>query len=222
MALRTLHIYQDESGSLADADNRVVIIALVTTLDPWSLRFIVKKVHKKFLAQKGKRYKERGLKEFKYATTFRKEREKILNILKNKDVEIFALNIKKGDKKIADSPLNYGLALSEILEALLRHYQDNDFEFELVLDRHYTQKRQLEKLEKVMEKNLNTSLKPIHADSKANPFIALTDFVAGVLREEFDKGDNALSSIISEKVIFKEEILWQDLKKKWLDKTKQR
>lgn len=221
MPRKTLHIYQDESGSLADITNKVVIIALVTTLDPQSLRFIVKKVHKRFLAKKGKRYKQRGPKEFKYATTFRKEQERVLNILKNKDIDIFTLNVKKENKKVADSPLNYGLALSEILDALLRHYQDENLNFELVLDRHYTQKDQTEELERVMRETLGKDLKPIHADSRANPFIALTDFIAGAFREEFDKEDMSLSAIIVEKVVYKEEILWQDLKRKWLTKTKQ-
>lgn len=219
--LKTLHIYQDESGSLSDVTNRVVIIALVTTLDPRSLRFIVKKVHKKFLAQKGKKYKERGYKEFKYITTFQKERKEVLDILKNKEVEIFALSIRKENKKVPDSPTNFGLALSEILDPLFRHYQNKNFDFELVLDRHYTQKNQLKELEETIEKNLNINLKPIHADSRSNPFIALTDFIAGVLREELDKNDTTLASIISKKIVYREEILWQDLKKKWLNKTKQ-
>lgn len=221
MPLKTLHIYQDESGSLADITSRVVIIALVTTFDPWSLRFIVKKVYKKSLAQKGKRYKERSRKEFKYSTTFKKEQEKILNILKNKKVDIFALSIKKGGKKVPDSPVNYGLALSEILDALLRHYEDKNLDFKLVLDKHYTKKEQLEKMEATIKKALNKDLKPTHVDSRANAFVALTDFVAGVLRKEFDKKDITLSSIITEKIVFKEEILWEDLKRKWLAKIKQ-
>lgn len=59
-----------------------------------------------------------------------------------------------------------------------------------------------------------------HQDSQSSPFIVLADFVAGALRDEFVKNDSALSSIIAEKIIVKEKVLWADLKHKWLGKIK--
>lgn len=220
MSKQTLHIYQDESGSLADSSGTVVIIALVTTLDPWSLRFITKKVYKKFLAKKGKKYKNRGRKEFKYITALPPERKSVLNILKDKEVKIFALGIKKGRKKIDDSPLNYGISLLEILSALFAYYQKQNLQFELILDKHYTKKKQLKELDTIIKMVLPVGIQPVHQDSQSSPFIALADFAAGALRDEFVKNDSALSSIIAEKIVVKEKILWADLKHKWLGKIK--
>lgn len=220
MPLKTLYIYQDESGSLADVTDKVVIIALVTTLNPWALRFVTKKVYKKSLAKKGKKYKNRGHKEFKYSTAFKQERAEVLNILKQKQVDIFVLSIKKENKKIQDSPLNYGIALAEILKTLLKYYKKQSLDFKLILDKHYIQDRQIKQLDEIIEKALNRDLKPIHVDSKGNPFIALADFVAGALREKFFKNDDGLTSIIVEKIVFKQQIKWQDLKRKWFNKIK--
>lgn len=220
MSKQTAYIYQDESGSLADPAGTVVIIALVAVLDPWSLRFITKKVYKNFLAKKGKKYKNRGRKEFKYITALPPERKKVLTILKDKEVKIFALVIKKGKKKIDDSPLNYGISLLEILSVLFAYYQKQNLQFELILDKHYTKKEQLKELESIIKIVLPIGVKPEHQDSRSSPFIALADFVAGALRDEFVKNNSDLSSIIAEKIVVKEKVLWTDLKRKWLGKIK--
>lgn len=220
MAKNTLYIYEDESGSLADPGSEPVVVALVTTLDPMSLRFLVKEVHRRSLARKGKLYKERGLKEFKYATAGEKDKEEICHLLREKEVDIFVLAIKTDGKKVADSPENYGIVLLEIFEALFRHYKDMNFDFQLALDRHYTNKRQIERLNEVIVTGLGIDIQPIHAESKSNPFIALADFVAGVFREECVYHAIGLSSILSKKVMFREEIFWRDIKRKWVEKLK--
>lgn len=217
---KTLYVYGDESGSLADIAGKVIIIALVTTLNPSELRFIVKKVHKQSLDRKSKRYKTRRHKEFKYHTAFKPDREKVLQLLRSKEIEIFLLCIKKGGKKIVDSPLNYGIALLEILEPLLRHYHDQNCNVELILDKHFTKTEDIAKLNKLIVQITNNQLKPVHVDSQNNPFVALADFVAGAMREEFEQNNKSLSLIIADNIIFKEKILWRDLKRKWIDKIK--
>lgn len=217
---KTLYVYGDESGSLADIVGKVIIIALVTTLNPSELRFIVKKVHRQSLDRKSKRCKARRCREFKYHTAFKADRKKVLEILKSKEIEIFILSIKKGEKKIVDSPLNYGIALLEILEPLLRHYQDQNYKVELILDKHFTKQEDIARLDKLIAQTTDNQLKPVYVDSQNNVFVALADFVAGATREEFEQNNKFLSLIIADKIIFKEEILWQDLKRKWIDKIK--
>jgi hypothetical protein len=58
----------------------------------------------------------------------------------------------------------------------------------------------------------------MHVDSRNNALVALVDFIAGVAREEFEHNNKFLSSVIADKVIFKKEIIWNDLKRKWIDK----
>jgi hypothetical protein len=215
---KTLYIYGDESGSLADLASKVIIIALLTTLNPSELRFIVKKVYRQSLNRKNKRYKARRYKEFKYHTAFKQDREKILRFLRNKKIEIFILSVQKGTRKIADTPLNYGIALLEVLEALLRRYQNSNCNIELILDKHFTKQEHIVKLDQLIVQATDNKLKPMHVDSRNNALVALVDFIAGVAREEFEHNNKFLSSVIADKVIFKKEIIWNDLKRKWIDK----
>ncbi len=220
MAHKTLYIYEDESGSLADPKSVVVVVALVAKEHADRLRFIARKVWRKTLAAKGKRYKDRGQREFKYATAHQKERERICALLKNQQVDIFVIGVKTGMRAIADSPQNYGFVLSEVLEALLRHYSEESWRYELRLDRHYTNQEQIDALDLVLRRQGWHTLRIRHIDSKSDSCITLADFVAGAFRDEFMHHNTTLSSCLSERVVYKEETSWDDVSRKWVAKLK--
>ena len=102
----------DESGSLT-ADSPFFSMAVVVTPDPLSLRHLIRRAASRSGKRLGRPLKDAT--EIKWHNASQRIRVLALAELAEADVEIFALTVLKGGRRIEDRPENYGILACEVL-----------------------------------------------------------------------------------------------------------
>ncbi|MBI3361606.1 MAG: hypothetical protein HY023_10920, partial [Chloroflexi bacterium] len=90
-------IFGDESGTLVDPYDPVVVVALIVTTRPESLKSIISRAWRKYTARKGKR---RPISEFKFHRVEEIDRQQVLSALSRTQIELAVLVVEKGDQQI--------------------------------------------------------------------------------------------------------------------------
>ena len=124
---KNITIFVDESGTLPDPKDSVVIIAAVGTKIPSRLRKINNEVRKYLKMKKTP--------EIKFYTAGDRTRKAYLKAISKENLEIFVLTVEKAGKKISDSPQNFALLCWFLLEDCLNLYHKNLKE--VTFDRHF-------------------------------------------------------------------------------------
>jgi hypothetical protein len=200
----------DESGSLT-ADTEWFTMALLATAEPEALRNIIPRA----ALRSGKRTRrQRKLAaESKWRTASQRIREKVLVDLGQADVELFALTIHKGGRRIADTPLNYAILACELLQ-LCWHSHPN---MALALDRHFTSPAQRAIVDTFIHRHWPEQgiLTVQHVDSQNNHLVQLADFVAGSVYDGHKQG-NEMERLLGKQ--FEADLVedWALVKQRWL------
>lgn len=206
--MKNITIYIDESGTLPDPKDQVVIIAAVGTKLPEKLRAITKAIRKNLI--------KKNTSEIKFYTSGEKTKRKFLEKLSNEDIEIFTLTIEKRGQKIPDSPENFALLCWVILEDCLLFYQNSIKE--VVFDRHFHKKSDQEKFNSTLTQLLGQNLNFTHTDSQKDYEINTADMVAGSLLWLKTKKESSFYEIIKEKIISERVISWKNLRGMFFNK----
>lgn len=200
-------VFIDESGTLPDPKDRVVIVAAVGTEMPEKLISINKSVRK---LQKKKDS------EIKFYKAGERTKKRFLEKLSKENVEIFVLVVEKEGKKIDDTPENFALLCWLILEDCLVFYQEGIKE--VVFDRHFHKRCDQESFNQILFKLLGKKINVSHVDSQKDQRVNSADMVAGSLLWEKTGKDARFYQLIKPKIISEKLVNWRQIKKKFWHK----
>lgn len=198
-------VYIDEAGNLADT-NQFFIIGVVSSKKPHDLNGIFKHIRKDILGKKNKK-----LSEIKFSRVDIKISEVALRKIAKQDVTIYVWIVNKEERRVKDTPENYGIALSYVLR----------YGFELcgwkkvVIDNKYTKIKDRAILQTVLRKSVGDNLENISfADSALVTGLTVADFVAGAFFADYVRGNTSLRKILDAKIAIEERVMWREIKQK--------
>lgn len=210
--MKDITIFIDESGTLSDPKDRVVIIAAVGSRLPEKLRDITRLTRKNLT--------KKDVSEVKFYKSGKKTKKRYLERLNNEDIEIFVLAVEKEDQKIADSPENFALLCWLILEDCLLFYEDTIKE--VVFDRHFHKIQDQEKFNQQLLQLLKRKLKITHTDSQKDSRVNSADMIAGSLLWLKTGKESAFYELFKGKVISERTVSWKNLRREFFGQKKSR
>ncbi len=209
-ALPIVHIGLDESGSLTAATPWFAMAAVLTP-HPEAVQNLIKRV----ALHSGKRLKRRRkvASELKWRNASRRIREGVLNRLAGADVSVFTLTVRKGGRRIEDTPENYAILVCELLQLCWDVYPN----VVLSLDRHFTSPAQIAAVNTYIHRRWPAwgVLSIAHVDSQRSPLVQLADFVAGSVYD-WHKADDPTFHLIEGKVSAALVEDWWHIKARWV------
>ncbi len=200
----------DESGSLT-ADRPFFSMAVVVTPDPLSLRYLIRRAASRSGKRLGRPLKDAA--EIKWSNASQRIRALALAELAEADVELFALTVLKGGRRIEDTPENYGILACEVLSHAWHLYPN----ISLALDRHFTSAAQVATVNTLIHRKWPSQgvLSIVHVDSQRNLLVQLADLVAGSVYAWHKSGDRTMQ-LISGKFGASLVEDWRHIKARWL------
>lgn len=205
--------FLDESPALSDNVLFFCINILSTSNRPnKQLQNIVKRARKRIVKKSLK-----SLREIKFHASDKKTKYYILQEIAKQDVKIIAIIVDKENRKIKDSPLNYGIIVGFTIAKQLSIYPI----LNITMDKKFTNSEQetefLRVVQKTVEifapKNKNVVFNP-PVDSKKNVLIQLADFVVGALQAKYNNQDLRYAEIIKKNIVLEKIIKWTEVKKR--------
>lgn len=201
----------DESGSLPDpSDVIVVIAAVVAHARDLGLARLLAMVRRQ-LPDKGKRKRERKLTELKFHETSDATRRKILSALTKQDVTLFIVVVDKAGSVISDTPNNYATLIEQVVPYCLERFPRLRRVF---IDRHFTRSTDEAVLRKRIESQFDEMVDLRFVNSSQETRIDLADFVAGAVAytQRFD--DTRYEELIRSEIAVYRVLRWKE-KEKW-------
>lgn len=210
--MRKITIVIDESGTLPDPKDKVVVIAAVG-IDNLALIDRVHKSTRKSLKNRGK-----SIDEIKFYLAGEKTKLIYLRDLATQNVEIFVLIVEKNGQKIADTPENFAVLCWLLLEDCFLFYRERK-NTEIILDRHFNSEKDQEKFNRILNRLLNKQLTFIHADSKVTSAISASDMIAGSVLWCNTGKSSKFYSLIKNKIISEKRLNWKEAKRRFFTKN---
>lgn len=210
-AIKFAYLGLDECGSLSDATPWFTMAGvLVESLEP--TQHLIRRV----ATHAGKRLKRprRALGEFKWSNSSRRMRQDVLRRLAQCDVEVYTLTVLKEGRRIEDTPENYALLASAMLQPCWARHPH----LALTADRHFTSPEQIAIVDTWIYRRWPVPgvLSISHVDSQRNALVQLADFVAGSVNAENKSGD-ATSKMLQPVLLAAQVEGWTALKRRWLE-----
>ncbi len=198
-------IFIDESGTLPDPKDRVIVVAAVGLDFPEKIEKIIKAVRKS-----GRFKREAG--EIKFYTAGDKSKTLFLQKLIEEDFDIFTLTVDKMGRKIPDTPKHFALLCWLLLIDVLNFYPHVK---EIIFDKHFHREKDCEEFNTNLKNLIGEKLPPVrHVNSREDRKVNVADMVAGaVLAKEADKGDR-FYKIFEERIISETKVNWPEAKRK--------
>jgi len=201
MSFSNYTIFVDESGTLPDPKDPYVIVAAVSTKNVTDLG-ITKKVRKTIAGKK--------LPEIKFYRSGKNTKSLFLKILARQDIEIFTLTVEKEGKKIPDTPENFALLVSQLIQECLNFYKFSVHE--IVFDRHFHKESDRKIFDLTLEKMLRYPIKISHVNSQTAVAVNTADMVAGSLFWSRTGKDKQFYELIKDKIVVEKLMRWKTLK----------
>jgi hypothetical protein len=197
-------IFVDESGTLPDPRDRIVIVAAVGVQNLSALNLIFKSVRKRRIG------KEKSL-ELKFYKAGDKTKKTFFDKLAKEELPIFILIVDKMGRAVKDSPENFailcGLLISEIM-----HFMKIQ---KVVFDRHFQRQIDEKEFNKTLLRFLdNQSFFLEHVGSQENILVNVADMVAGAVLAKETKKDTSFYEIIRDKIISEVRLNWPEVKRR--------
>lgn len=202
-------IFIDESGTLPDPKDSVIVVAAVGTTTPERISALVKKVRKK-----AKLKRKSG--EMKFYNAGEKTKLLFFQKMTKEKFDIFSLVVEKMGRKIPDTPKHFALLCSLLLKEVAIYYSDLS---EVIFDRHFHRAKDRDDFDTYLQKFMGTSFSTAHVDSQKNIQVNIADMVAGaVLAKERSKEKYYL--MIKSRIISETRINWPEAKRRLFLKRK--
>lgn len=203
--MRNVKIFIDESGTLPDPKDRVIIVAAVGTSSPERIEEIIKIVKKR-----GKFRKPTG--ELKFYTAGEKSKILFFEKLIKEDFDIFVLTVEKLGRIIADTPVNFAILSGLLLEDIFKFYPTIA---EIIFDRHFHKENDIKEFNEVLKNFLNKDLPKIsHVESKKDKKVNVADMVAGAVLAKEEGKDSRFYKMIKKRIINELRLNWPEAKRK--------
>lgn len=208
--MSNISVFIDESGTLSDQNDKVIVVAAIGTYDSEEIAQIEKKIRKK-----SKLRKNTG--EFKFYTAGDRSKNLFFKELKKYQLDIFILIVDKIDRKIKDTPQNYAAICWMLLIDIENFYSSVK---EIVLDRHFHLDRDIDAFDQYIGQLLNNSPKIRHADSRKDKRIIVADMIAGAFLSKETGKNTDYYNFFADRIVIQKRIKWDEAKKIFLEKIK--
>lgn len=196
-------IFIDESGTLPDPKDKVVIVAAVGVKDVSALNLIFKSVKKR-------RLKKEKLFELKFYRAGDKTKKVFFDQLSKKELDIFILIIDKMGRAVTDSPENFATLCGFLVMEVMRLVKIQ----KIIFDRHFQRRIDEKEFNKVLLQFLDKNLFLEHVDSKENILVNTADMIAGAVLAKETKKDAGFYEVIKSKVISEIRLNWPEVKRR--------
>lgn len=199
-------VYIDESGTLPDPADTVVVVAAVGSVAPERIDAIFKRVKKKaaFTKRSG---------EVKYYTAGEKTKLLFFSLLVKEDVTICVLVVNKMGRKIPDTPEHYAALCLVLLEDVIRLTPKIR---EIRFDRHFSRKTDTDVFNALMRAFVGADVPIRHVDSIEDKRVNIADMVAGAILASETSRDSRFSDMIKRKISRVRRIDWRVVKERLL------
>jgi len=211
-AIKQYYILIDESGTLPDPKDKFIVIVGVGVRKIKEANNLISRILKSL------RQRKIRIREVKFYYAGEQTKRQILSGIVLVGFEIFAIVIDKKGRKIVDTPENFALLVSELINEINLWQPKRNLE--ITIDRHFHRKKDEEGFNKFLQryivKNLIYNTK--HIDSQQNFIINLADFVAGSILAKYNKNNFQFYNIVKENILLEKIVNWPELKRKSLRK----
>lgn len=210
--MQKLYCYVDESGTLPDPDDHVVIVAAIGTDMPECLTHIIQQVSKKV------RFTKREIgHEMKFYHAGERTKKLYLNILADCPIDIFALIIQKEGLAIPDTPENFAVLCYVLLEECRTFYK-NQFP-SVLFDKHFNRTQDQDTFNQCLKELLGIDITITHVDSIQNSNVNAADMVAGSLLWKYTGRDLQFYNLIKDRIVSEQVLHWKEAKRKFFNQV---
>ena len=201
-------VYIDESGTLPDPKDKVVIVAAVGVTAAEKIDLLFKQIRKRAA------FKKRGA-EIKFYKAGEKTKTIFFRFLERENFTICVLVIDKLGRKIPDTPVNYAALCLLLLQDVANFIKVD----RLVFDRHFVQQKEIDVFNELIKRQMGNDVSIIHVDRRQDQRVNVADMVAGsVLANETGK-DAKYFAMIKSKIVSLKKVNWKEAKKKLIEKN---
>ncbi len=201
-------VYIDESGTLPDPKDSVVVVAAVWVESPATIDLLLKTIKKKTLLK-------RPTGELKFYTAGDQTKYLFFKQLVKLNVSVCVLVVEKSGRKIPDTPEHYGALCLLLLEDVIRFTSDIR---EIVFDCHFSRESDREIFNRIIIPVVGTYVPICHVKSIEDKRVNIADMVAGATLAK-ETGENPKwYDLIHHKVVSSRKVSWKEVKKRLIDK----
>ena len=201
-------VFVDESGTLPDPKDRVIVVAAVGTDSPERLDLLFKQLFKR-----GKLRKLTG--EIKFYTSGDKTKTAFFEKIAKEDLAIFVLTVEKMGRKIPDTPQHFAILCWLLLDDVLNLYQNVT---SIIFDRHFSADDDIDRFNKTLTELMNKKVVLKHVKSNQERRVNVADMIAGaVLAKETGKTAR-FYELIEKEIISTKSLNWVEAKKRFFNK----
>ena len=201
-------IFIDESGTLPDIKDKVIVIAAVGTNNPAMIDNIFKTLQKK-----EKLRKQTG--ELKFYTAGDKTKHLFFENFMKEDFEIFVLEVEKMGRKIPDTPEHFAFLCWLLLNDVFSFYSNIN---EIIFDRHFSKKNDIEQFNKFLRQLIPQLPNISHVDSKKTKRVNIADMIAGAILANETGRNNKYYKMFEKQIVSEKKLNWVEAKRSLLNK----
>ncbi len=201
-------IFIDESGTLPDPKDRVIVIAAVGAEDLTGLSQTFRSIRKR-----------RGIKEKHLELKFYKAGIKTKNLffekLSKQPVSIFVLVVDKMGRKIPDTPEHFAVLCGLVISEILHFYSGIQ---KIAFDRHFHKNHDENAFNKALKEFLGIQSLPLeHLDSQTNMMVNVADMIAGALLSKESGKNTSFYEMIKDQIVSETRLNWPEAKRRWVE-----
>jgi len=201
-------IYIDESGTLPDPKDRVIIVAAVGVQELYALDLSFKSVKKR------RTIGEKPL-ELKFYKAGTKTKDLFFEKLSKQPISIFILVADKMGRKIPDTPENFATLCGLLLSEILHFYAGVQ---SIIFDRHFHKDQDEKQFNKILINFLGSrKLQLEHVNSIENYRVNVADMVAGAVFSKETGKEDKFYEMIKSKIVGEIKINWPEAKRRLLE-----
>lgn len=204
--MKKITIYIDESGTLPDPKDKLVVVAAVGTPSPERIDTIFKQ------AKKGASLKKLTG-ELKFYTAGDKTKKLFFEAVAKQDFAVYILIVDKMGRRIPDTPENYAALCCLILNDILTFSSDVKT---LVFDRHFSRRTDLDRFNYSVGKIINKQISILHVQSVEEKRVNIADMIAGATLAKETGKDSRFYEMFERKVVSVKRVNWVEVKKRFI------
>ncbi|KKT92254.1 MAG: hypothetical protein A3E37_01020 [Candidatus Andersenbacteria bacterium RIFCSPHIGHO2_12_FULL_46_9] len=210
-----VNVFIDESGTLPDPKDRLIVISAVGIRNLKEANNIISRIKSSL-----RKTKKKEIKEIKFYYAGHNTKRQFLSGIVSANFDIFCLIVDKKGRKIADSPVNYAILLTEIVNEAVAWYKP--IPIKVTSDRHfqslYHQKELNNYLGNSVDKKTSQTIK--HVDSQQNKVVNIADMAAGAIHWQYSGKNSQYYRLIKDNIISEKIVSWPSLKQKYMTNKK--
>ena len=207
-----IYLFVDESGTLPDIKDKYVVISGVGVKKIKEAENLISRILSSLRKRKIK------IKEVKFYYAGEQTKRQFLSGIVSSNLEIFALIIDKKERKIADTPENFAILISDLINEAYLWYKKE--KISVVIDKHFHRKTDQDRFNNFIRKQIAVNLKYVikHVDSQQNFLVNIADMTAGAILWKYNRKNDQFYQIIKDNIAAEKLVNWPELKRKTMAK----